>query len=74
MIKLISLLNLIANGNGKIPAKIKWLGTIYIYNGLDYVCRNEDEDLGEVIYEYLMDHVALNKKYLNEEVEIISYE
>ena len=74
MIKMISLLNLIANGSGKIPAKIKWCNTIYTYNGIDYVHRYEDDDLCEVIYEHLMDHVGLTKKWLNEMVEIISYE
>ena len=74
MIKIITLLEIIAKGTGKIPTKIKWLGNIYSYNGLDYTYKYEDEDLGDVIYVHLMDHVALCSKWLNESVEVISYE
>ena len=44
MIKIITLLEIIAKGTGKIPTKIKWLGNIYLYNGFDYVYRYEDEE------------------------------
>ena len=74
MIKIITLLEIIAKGTGKIPTKIKWLGNIYLYNGFDYVYRYEDEDFDGVLYVHLMDNVALCSKWLNESVEVISYE
>ena len=73
MIKIINLLEIIAKGTSKIPTKIKWLSDIYIYNGLDYVHDEEDED-GLYFWVHLMDRVALSEKWLNEKVEVISYE
>ena len=76
MIKVIDLLNIIAKGENKIPTKIKYLNKIYTYNGLDYVYDeveyNNEYDF--VIKVHLMDRVALCEKWLNEKVEIISYE
>ena len=75
MITVIRLLNIIANGE-KIPTKIKYLNKIYTYNGLDYTSDEEYEDDDECfkLKIHLMDRVALCKKWLNEKVEIISYE
>lgn len=78
MITVIRLLNIIANGE-KIPTKIKYMGSIYEYNGLDYVKEDNMEDYDDPVEFFtcrvhLMDRVALNNKYLNEKVEIMSYE
>lgn len=73
MIKVIDLLNIIAKGENKIPTKIKYYNSIYEYNGIDYIRREEDE-YEEVYIIHLMDRVALTPNYLNKEVEIISYE
>lgn len=77
MIKVIDLLNIIAKGENKTPSKIKYLNKIYTYNGLDYVSDEVeyyDTDLEFEMKVHLMDRVALCKKWLNETVEIISYE
>ena len=73
MITVIKLLEIIAKGTGKIPTKIKYLGKIYSYNGVDYTYRYVDEN-SIVLYEYLMDNVPLCSTWLNESVEVISYE
>ena len=76
MITVIRLLNLIANGE-KIPTKIKYLNKIYTYNGLDYTTEDTeyDDELDFYVSKiHLMDRVALTTKWLNEKVEIISYE
>lgn len=72
MIKVIDLLNIIAKGE-KIPTKIMYFNSIYEYNGIDYIRREEDE-YEEFYIIHLMDRVALMPKYLNEKVEIMSYE
>lgn len=72
--KIIDLLNLIASGKTP-PTGIRWLGKVYNYNGIDYVCHEDDEDDDWLIsITHLMDHVALCKKWLNEEVEVLNHE
>lgn len=78
MLRVIDLLNLIAKGE-KIPTKIKYCGSIYEYNGLDYIKEDNIDDYDDPIEFFdcrvhLMDRVALMPKYLNEKVEIMSYE
>lgn len=70
--KVIDLLNLIASGKQP-PKYIKWLGKIYLYVGIDYIARPDDED-EEWSSTHLMDNIGLCTKWLNEEVEVLDHE